>query len=112
MPITNEHRMKRGDLLPSIAATLSYAGVGPIDLSNAASVKFIMRLPGVATPKVNRAAAFEDRVAGKVRYDWQGTDTDTAGRYHAEFEVTDSSGKKLTAPNDGYVWVTIVADLA
>lgn len=111
MPITNEHRMKRNDLLPSLAATLSYAGVGAIDLTTAVSVKFIMKAPG-GVVKVNRAAVFVDRPTGKVRYDWTLGDTDTAGRFHGEFEVTDASGKKLTVPNDGYFAVNIVADLA
>lgn len=112
MPTTNEHHMKRNDLLPSIAAILSYAGLGVIDLTNAASVKFIMRMPGASVPKVNRAASFVDRPSGRVQYDWVAGDTDTVGRYRAEFEVTDSSGKKLTAPNEGYFMVNIVADLA
>jgi uncharacterized protein YfaS (alpha-2-macroglobulin family) len=49
--------------------------------------------------------------SGVVRYDWGLTDTDTAGTYRLEFEVTWNTGKKQTIPNYGYDELVIAEDL-
>jgi hypothetical protein len=52
-----------------------------------------------------------DALTGKVRYDWQGTETDTPGEYIAEWEIGLPGGIKMTVPNDGYITVSILGDL-
>lgn len=102
--------IKRDDTQPDIEATLQYDDGSAIDLSGA-TVKFIMASQS-GTVKVNTTATVVDAVAGKVKYQWQTGDTDTAGTYYAEFEVTFPGGKKLTVPNQNHLVVVVVDDLA
>lgn len=89
--------MKRDDLLPVVESTATISG-SPVNLTGATSPRFLMRLMSAAdqsTPKVDGVATIVTPSAGTLRYDWAGTDTDTAGIYSAEFEVT-LAGKKRT----------------
>ena len=102
--------VKRNDRVPSVFATL-LSGVTPIDLTGS-TVKFIMRQRGGAAVKVNAAAVVVSATAGTVRYDWGATDTDTAGLYDAEFEITTAVSKKYTCPNARHLEVLVFEDLA
>ena len=48
---------------------------------------------------------------GEVRYSWTTTNTNTAGNFEAEFQVTFSDGGVQTYPNDGYIDVIITEDV-
>lgn len=50
-------------------------------------------------------------LTGKVRYDWQGTDKDTAGTFFQEVTTT-IGGKSLTYANDRHLVVEVISDLA
>jgi len=105
--------LKKGDLLPVIIRTLKDAAGAAVDLTGT-TCKFIMRRVGASAPKVNTAAVVDpDQVnnKGKVSYTWVGTDTDTAGVYEAEWQVTFSGGKAETFPNDGYLVIRITDEL-
>lgn len=103
--------LKSHDRLPSIQAILSSGG-NPVDLSAAGtSVKFIMKTAQGNTIKVNAAATIVTANSGVVRYDWLATDTDTAGEFLAEWQVTFSGGKTQTFPTTSYHSVSILADL-
>ena len=99
--------VKRGDTRPALTANLSTAA-GPIDLTGA-TVRFVMGNPGEAAV-VNAAATIVDAAAGTVRYSWLPADTDTAGMWRAEWEITWPDGVQ-TVPADGYDLVRIVSDL-
>ena len=101
--------IKENDLLPVIQATITDSDGTAVDLSGG-TVKFLM-LDQDNTLKVDAAGSFvTDGSDGQVQYAWSGTDTDTAGGYRAEFEIT-ISGKIVTAPNNGYLTIKILEDL-
>jgi hypothetical protein len=102
--------VKRNDTQPVLERTLLDVDDAPVNLTGA-TVKFIMRKPGASTAKVSAAATVVTPLAGEVSYQWTGTDTDTAGTYNGEFEVTFSGGAKQTFPNDGHLKIEVVEDL-
>lgn len=103
--------IKRNDTSPSMLATLQDASGNEIDLT-AASVRFHLRPISSQTATVDGAATIVTALDGLVRYDWQAADTDTIGSYQAEFEVTYADATVETFPNDGYIRVEIISDIA
>lgn len=104
------HYLKRGDTSPSLLSAILPATV---DLTGA-TVRFSMRPKDGGAIKVNRSAAVIVTPTGTptVRYDWQAADTDTAGFFDAEFEVTYAGGAVETFPNDSFIRVAITGDIA
>lgn len=108
--------IKRGDRLPTIVATLYDAAGAAVNLTST-TVVFLMTDVTAdmgSTPKVSAVAtpdADQTTNRGRCEYAWATDDTDTAGRYRGEFEVTFSSGKKETFPNRGYLLIAVVEDL-
>lgn len=79
------------DLTPPDGVTWDLETVG-------VTVKFIARLPGDPTPKMDAAPV----VTGpwQVRFDPDPEDVDTIGLYDVEVEATPTDGKKITFPTD------------
>ena len=101
--------LTQNDTSPSISVTLQPA---PINLIGATAVKFSMRLRGGAV-KISRAdMVVEDAAAGVVQYDWQTGDTDVAGQFEAEVEVTYADGSIETFPNAAPLDITIRPEIA
>jgi hypothetical protein len=69
---------------------------------------------GAAAVKISRGTATisEDTTGVYFQYDWSGTDTDTAGTFYGEFEVTLASGKPETHPNEDEIDIVIREDIA
>lgn len=107
MPTTGPYEFKKGDTFKPIQATLSDAD-GPAPLSGA-TVLFVMKQEGGAK-LVEGLAEIVDANAGTVRYRWQAGDTDTAGVFFAEWQVTFPGGGQETFPSKGWERV-IVYDL-
>ena len=101
---------KAHDTAPTIKVQLLDSAQAPVNVT-AATVKFIMTVVGGSTPKTAAAGAIVDGPTGIVSYTPTGTDTDTAGIYNAEWEITYSGGSKQTFPDPGYNTVTVTADL-
>jgi hypothetical protein len=111
LPIANagQYAIKRGDLRPSIRMALKSRDGSPLPLPAGATVQFRMRAAGAApgTLKVNAAAVIEDRFSAIVRYDWQGSDTDTAGYFLGEFRRVLSGGQE-TVPGDSFIGLQVI----
>lgn len=108
-----EFVVKRGDKLPLIETILKDETGAVVDLTTASDVRFKMRPMGGGTAKVDAAAAKvnDPGADGRVRYVWQTADTDTAGWYEAEWQVTFGATGALTFPNDGYDLIYIGEDV-
>lgn len=102
-------RIKQNDTSPELEAALSDATGTAINL-NGASVRFHMRRAG-GPVVVDAAATIVTAAAGLVRYVWTAGNTNTAGSYQAEFEVTYGDGSIETFPNSSNIQVDIMADL-
>lgn len=107
----NTFAIKQDDLLPEPQVTLYDALGAVVDLTTAVSVQFLMRNADTLAVKVNAAATVVTPTAGVVKYVWAGTDTDTAGSYQAEWEVTWSGSRKQTFPTKGFDTVVVYEDV-
>ncbi len=103
--------VKRNDTYGNVTEQLLDENLSPVNLTGCA-VKFNMRLKTASVAKVSAAATIVNAATGTVRYQWQGTDTNTTGDYRAEWQVTFSSGQVQTYPNDDYITIHIINDLA
>ena len=109
--------IKRNDLLPALEVVLRDADGDPVDLTSATGCVFHMRDEADEVLKITGGTCNinADPTTGKVTYVWGTkalTDTDTAGVYYGEFEVTWTGGKLQSFPSIGYVDIEIVQDLA
>ncbi len=100
--------IKKGDRLPAIKATLEGPDGKAVDLTDAASFRFLMEglTPGTALLD-------SGPTAGRLVYFWEAGETDTIGAFKAEFEVTWNDGRVQTFPNsdEDRIEVVIYADL-
>lgn len=103
--------IKQNDTSPSIAGTCQDANGDPINLTGG-SVRFHMRAKSDGTTKVDAAATIVGATDGTIKYAWAAGDTDTNGRYEAEFEVTYADTTVETFPNAGYITVVVKDDIA
>jgi hypothetical protein len=113
--VAADFSIKAHDLMPTFRVILRNddANKTPVDLTNALSIQFFMRVTGGGgILKVNAPAAFVNpRTSGIVEYNWTGTDTDTPGLYQAEWEIMWAGNKPQTAPTLVYHSIEILADL-
>ena len=101
--------VKRNDTQPRMLARLTDGYGAAINLTDC-SVRFHMKLIACAI-KIDASAAIVTPLEGVVRYDWQPSDTNAAGSYKAEFEVTYPDNTIETFPNDSYIRVEIIDDI-
>jgi hypothetical protein len=101
--------IKRNNTFPALEATLSDEN-GPIDLTGA-SVHFQMEDPDSRDVVLDRPVAVVDAEAGQVRYDWRAEDTERAGQFDAEFEITWPDGAVASVPNGENIRVIIKPDV-
>lgn len=84
--------IKKDNTSPAIERQLTDENGNALDVSSAGDIRFVMgQVPG-ETPKVGDNLAGNVSMPngggdGVVKYEWQTGDTDTAGRFKAEFEV-------------------------
>ena len=95
--------IKQGDTRHAIRATLKTINGVPIDLTGA-HIEFKMSSRYVGT-LISREAVYEGN--GKVHFVFENGETDKAGMYDAEFQVTHSDGRVETFPHSGKIQVYI-----
>lgn len=102
--------MKKGDLLPEIAAQLIGADGLALNLT-ACTVTFTMRSRAGVVIVDAQPATIVTALEGRVKYVWQAGNTAITGIHDAEWIVTYPGGKEMTVPNRGYDQVEIGARL-
>jgi Rib/alpha/Esp surface antigen-like repeat protein len=103
--------IKQNDTNPAMEFTLQDSDGQAVDLSGA-TARFLMRARGGTTVKTDAAASITNAASGVVQYTPVAADTDTAGQYEAEIEVTYSDSTKETFPSRGYISIVIQDDIA
>ena len=114
-----EFTIKQGDLRPALVATCKDADGKLVNITDATKVVFRMKKRGDTKLKVDssdtRDAMIQQPIEGeedfkhKIQYLWQEGDTDEAGKFEAEFELTFSDGLQ-TIPNGEPFIVNVVKD--
>lgn len=105
--------LKQNDLQPDFRARLLDEDT-PVDLTSATSVQMLMRNRRAGL-KVHAPMAIADQtdtdLKGVVSYTWAPGDTDTAGDFQAEIQVTWPNSKPQTFPAKGHITIVIEKDL-
>jgi hypothetical protein len=110
MAVIKVFRMRRGDLQAYYYASVVDSDDVAVDLTGASAVFSMRSVDG--TLKIDRkAAVITAATSGYLEYRWASGDTDTAGEYYIEFEITPSSGGKFTLPAYDKAVVIITDDL-
>lgn len=104
--MAKDFKIKQGNTAPTLKAVLQRLNEdgeveGPADLTGVDTVTFTMRNKATLVVQVDEGAAdvVGDPTLGEVEYEWQPGDTDIAGNYLGEFDVTYTNGKTETFPN-------------
>lgn len=110
--MATDFTIKRDDTLPAIQATLTDSSDPAVAVNLAgASVRFVMRDKATQTEKTDAVATIVTAASGIVKYQWVAADTDTAGAYQAEWEVTFAGGAVETFPNYKHMNIKIFEDI-
>lgn len=101
--------LKVGDRLPALEDTLTDGDGNAIDLTDK-TVRWNMRMVGGGV-LLGGDADVTSATEGLVSYSWRAVDTEAAGNYTGEWEVTDEDDKVETFPKFGYRSIVISDDL-
>lgn len=104
--------IKQNDTAPALVTVLQDSRGRPRVLTGA-TVVLNMRLQSDKVVKITGASVtITDASLGIVSYSFTAANTDTAGVYELEIQVTYSDSTIETFPNNDYVIVTILDDIA
>ena len=90
-------KRKQGDTWPAITATLKNKDGTAINLTGA-TVNFHGKRAGAA--EIDAAATVTDAAGGTVSYTLLAADTDIAGEFEIEWEITFATGSTQRVPTD------------
>lgn len=102
--------IRRGHSLPTLSDTLMELDGTPMVIPVTASITFRMRSATGGDLKVDAPATVVDANAGKVKYTFSETDTDTAGNYYLDWLFEDVSGVQAV-PVNTYKVAVVIPDL-
>lgn len=113
--LEGEH-LKTGDQEPDLLVQLIKDNRVPKDLSSVNEVEVHLAEANssttLATDDTTGRVSIEAASDGKVSYQWQSSDTDTAATLVGEFVVVDSNSEQATYPNEGSFKVYIEEGIA
>ena len=106
--------VKQGDTRPYPRVRLDDGFGDPVNLTAVSGVKFQMRDSAGVTVLDAAAVPDPDQVTnrGYVEYRWVAGDTDTAGRFFAEWRVVFADGTIQTFPTVGFDVVLVEGEIA
>lgn len=99
----NPHEMRRNDTLPVYSVQVFDEYGEPVELGVPTEIKFSMAPPDGTvkfTDTTNNTVVVGDdgSTKNKMTHTWTGTETNTTGRFLAQFQLTYSGGNKRTFP--------------
>jgi hypothetical protein len=103
-------KIKTNDTSPKLTVDLTDGSGAAISLAGS-TARFHMKKYGETSLKVDASANITDADNGRVEYSWASGDTDTAGTYYGEIEITYGDETVETFPNSGYFTIIIQEDL-
>lgn len=103
---TADFVIRQGDTAPRFSQEL------PVDDLTDAEVRLHLHGLTVADDRNLEAEVDDSGDGSTVFYDWQPEDTELAGYYSAEWQVTFSDGKVQTFPSGGVYLVQVVEQVA
>jgi hypothetical protein len=105
-------QIKQNDTFPSLEVSVKSRGcldsVIPFNLSGVTACTFSMADDCGNLKISSMPAMISSYSGGCVQYDWVIGDTDTPGKFKAEFELFFSDGKKTTIPTLGAIEVNVL----
>ena len=105
------HEIKRNDTRPYWPVTLTFNDGSVADLTGA-SVRFIARRKSDGQVKIDATATVTDPSNGVCEWRPDAAETDEAGLFDCEWEVTYSDSTIQTFPTIGYDRLKVIGDLA
>lgn len=112
---TGMFRIKRNDTLPALQINITtYGDLGqktPYDLTTASGITFSMKDDYGNLKVFEQTAQISCASGGTIQYQWQNGDTDTAGTYYGEFEISFSGGTRLSIPQTDGIRIEIPKDI-
>lgn len=111
----NTFQIKQNDTFPSLEIRLKSRScldsIIAFNLSAVTACTFSMADDCGNLKIASMTATISSYSGGCIQYDWVTGDTDTPGKYKAEFELYFSDGKKTTVPTLGVIEITILKDV-
>jgi hypothetical protein len=103
--------IKQNDTSPDLQVTCKdYSGT-VVNVSGA-TVNFHMRNKTTGEVQVDGTGSVVDGAGGVVKYSWSAGDPDTVGNFDAEFEIVYTDSKVETFPNNTFITVVVLDDIA
>lgn len=103
--INKGENIKTGDQQPKLVLRLRQKNDNPEDLSSVDTVSLYIGEPSsdelTVDDDTTGNVSVSNDINGEVTYEWQSGDTDRAGTYIGEVEVTFTSGETKTFPSRG-----------
>jgi hypothetical protein len=101
----------QGDTEPLLADKLTYANKELVDLEGATVVLNLRSLTAREPVALTGEVGIVSALKGEVSYAFSAADTAVPGNYMANWTVRFPSGKQMTFPTIGYMWVQVQENL-